>query len=243
MKYRFGILAVALLVLVGCGVNLGFTRGSGNVISESRAVSNFNRVALAGMGDLSITQGDTESLTIETDDNLIPLITTRVNNGTLTIGIDTSRGTISIIPSRLIKYTLQVKNLDSIQLSGAGNITMPALKSGALTIGSSGAGNINLSQIAAQSLNATVSGVGNIVLSGQVETQEASLSGLGNYNAADLKSTTSSMTISGAGSATVWAAQSLNIQISGAGSVSYYGSPQVNQKISGAGSVKSLGNK
>lgn len=244
MKYRLGILAVALLALVGCaGLNLTVVRGSGNVVTESRAVSNFNRVALSGIGELAITQGDTEALTVEADDNLLPLIVTQVRNNVLNIGIDPNRGVISPTPSRPIKFALRVKNLDSIQLSGAGNISVPALKTDTLTVGSSGAGNINITQLDAKTLNGSVSGVGNLVISGQVETQDASLSGLGSYTAGDLKSTSTAVSISGAGSATVWAAQTLNVRISGAGSVSYYGTPQVTQSISGLGNVKSLGNK
>ena len=244
MKLRFIILTLALFAVSACnGVNINVTRGSGNVITESRAVSNFSNVVLAGIGELSITQGDNESLTIEADDNLMPLITTKVENGTLTIGLDTNRGTISLNPTRPIKYTLQVKTLNSIQLAGAGNISTPSLKSETLTIGSSGAGNLNLSQVNAKTVNVTLSGAGNISLNGQVETQTATLTGLGSYTASDLKSNAATVTISGAGSATVWAAQTLKVTLSGVGSVSYYGSPQVTQQISGVGSIKKLGDK
>ncbi len=244
MKLRFLILALAFFAVSACnGVNINVTRGSGNVITESRTVSNFSNVVLAGVGELSITQGDNESLTIEADDNLMPLITTKVENGTLTIGLDTTRGTFTINPSRPIKYTLQVKTLNSLQLSGAGNISAPSLKSESLIVSSSGAGNLNLAQLDTKTVNVTLSGAGNISLNGQVESQTATLTGLGSYTASDLKSNTARVTISGAGSATVWAAQTLNITLSGVGSVSYYGSPQVTQQISGVGSIKKLGDK
>jgi hypothetical protein len=243
MVLRLGILVLVLGSLFGCGFNLNVTRGSGNVITESRAVSDFHAVTLAGVGDLQITRGDTESLTVEADDNLLPLITTKVENGTLTIGWDTNRGTISVNPTRPIKYNLQVKNLDSILLAGAGNINAPSLTADNFVLTSSGAGNINLTQLQAKNLQATISGAGNMTISGQVESQTASLTGLGSYTAGDLKSNTTFISVSGAGSATVWAATSLDVKISGAGSVNYYGSPQVTQSISGVGSVKNVGNK
>jgi hypothetical protein len=59
--------AVALL-FCGCeefdlnAVTLG---GSGKIITEKRVVHNFRQVELSGSGDLTISQGSTESLTVE----------------------------------------------------------------------------------------------------------------------------------------------------------------------------------
>ncbi|MCC7161431.1 MAG: DUF2807 domain-containing protein [Anaerolineae bacterium] len=243
MKYLITALALALIGLVGCSLATNVTRGSGNVITESRAVSNFQRVQLSGVGELEIVQGDTESLTIQADDNLMPLIKTTVTNGTLDIGLDTTRGLLALNPAKPIRYTLQVKTLDSIVVSGAGNVSAPSLKGDSLTVRTSGAGNVTIPQIQATTLTTGISGAGNMTLGGEVQTQDATLSGLGNYNAADLKSTNASVSISGAGSARVWATDTLNARLSGAGSVEYYGSPQVRQTVSGLGSIKSLGAK
>lgn len=243
MKAFLLLLVLGLAALVtACGFGINMTRGSGKIVTEPRQVSNFHRVNLTGAGELNITQGDTESLTIETDDNLMSLITTNVSDGTLVIGLDTTRGLTGLNPTRLV-YTLNVKNFDSLQISGAGNVKAPAIKSDALTISTSGAGNLNFTGVDSKSLKVTISGAGNIVLAGQVETQEASLTGFGNYDGGNLKSSNTTVTLSGAGSATVWATQTLNARLSGAGGISYYGSPQVTQTISGVGAIKSLGNK
>lgn len=244
MYYRIGICALVILGLIGCG-NLGVnvTRGSGNVKTETRDVSNFHQVALAGFGDLNITQGDSEGLTIEAEDNLLPFITTNVQDGTLTIGVKPGINALSVVPTKQVKYELQVKNLDAVQLSGAGNITAPTLKSENLTLGTSGAGNLNFPQIATQKLSTTLSGAGGLAVGGQAQTQDVALSGFGNYNAGDLQTASTSVNLTGAGNATVWASETLNAQISGAGNISYYGSPQVTQKVSGVGTIKSLGNK
>jgi hypothetical protein len=54
------ILIPILLMATACNV----VRGSGNVITEPREVSHFNRVSMGGSGELTITQGDEESLTV-----------------------------------------------------------------------------------------------------------------------------------------------------------------------------------
>ena len=69
-----GLLALAVLPLCAC--NFTAVRGSGNVVTQERQVSGFDSVALSGVGEVFITQGDKESLTVETDDNLMRYIQT-----------------------------------------------------------------------------------------------------------------------------------------------------------------------
>src|SRR5262249_24541080 len=71
------IAGLAALALTACEVHVGrvdVVRGSGNVKSESRDVRDFDRVGVSGVGTLTITQGSTESLTIQAEDNLLPLL-------------------------------------------------------------------------------------------------------------------------------------------------------------------------
>jgi hypothetical protein len=229
--------------LIGCGVYGGLTtvRGSGNVITETRNVSGFNGVELTGFGNLKITQGETEGLTITADDNIIPYIKTEVVNGVLTIGFTSPILTVG--PTRGINYDLQAKDLNSIKLSGAGNGTAAALSSDNLSLALSGAGNMDIGQLDATNFDVSMSGAGNVTVAGEVQSQDVSMSGLGNYTAGDLKSSNTTISMSGAGNATVWADQTLDIRMSGAGNLSYYGSPQVTQSTSGLGRVSSLGSK
>lgn len=244
MFYRMGFVLLLAAAFIGCGnFSINATRGSGNVISETRAVSNFHSVVLAGIGELNLTQGDTEALTIQAEDNLMPLLTSEVKDGVLTIGVKTGTAETSIVPTKPVRYDLRVKNLDSIQLSGAGNIIAPSLKSETLKLGTSGAGNVNLNQLDVKQLVVTLSGAGNMTVAGQGDSQQVTVSGLGSYNAGDFKTNMTDISLTGAGSATVWAEQTLNGKISGAGSINYYGSPQVTSSVSGIGAVKQLGTK
>ena len=58
----FAALSVAGLFLAGCGFIPAQVVGSGKVVTEDRQVSNFNQVAVSGIGDLVITQGQDETL-------------------------------------------------------------------------------------------------------------------------------------------------------------------------------------
>lgn len=237
------ILCLAALTSLVTGCNTNVLVGSGRVTTETRAVSDFNAVALSGIGDLTITQGETEALTVEAEDNLVPYLKTEVRDRTLTISIDQRNGLTMLTPTKPVRFNLSVKNLASVDLSGAGRIVAGELKSDQLRIGISGAGSVALDRVQAASVTSTLSGAGGLKLSGQVTNQTVNLSGLGGYEAPDLSSQAARVTISGAGSATVWARDSLDVTISGAGSVNYYGSPRVQQNKSGAGSIKNMGNK
>ncbi len=203
------------LLLSSCVVGVGGTIGSGTSKTETRSVSGFTRVIFSGVGTLNIAQTGTESLMVSADDNVLPLLTSSVSGSTLTLGVKPGN---SINPKRPIIYTLTVKRLTSVELSGAGVINAVGITTDALSV--------------------TLSGAGNMTVTGSARAQTVIASGVGSYSAKDFQTATTQVTSSGAGNAVVSASQTLSAVISGAGSVTYYGSPQVTQVISGAGSIK-----
>ncbi|MBN1872859.1 MAG: DUF2807 domain-containing protein, partial [Anaerolineae bacterium] len=70
---------------INIDIDVEKVEGSGNVIEETRDVRDFSRVRLAGFGRLHIERGDTESLRIKAEDNLLQYITTEVKDGELDI--------------------------------------------------------------------------------------------------------------------------------------------------------------
>jgi hypothetical protein len=236
MIFTFTLIA---LLLSACGVRT--IRGSGNVVTEERDVSGFDSVTLSGYGQVIITQGDAEALAIETDDNLMQYIETKVSGRTLEIRFTEERTIVD--PSESIIFRLSVIDLTALDSSGAGSFEIDALDTDRLEVDLSGAGNIEIGSLSATDLVVTVSGAGNVELAGQVETQKIDLNGLGNYDAPDLKSQAASVDISGAGNVTMWVLDTLAVKMSGAGNVEYYGSPTVTQDISGVGKLTSRGDK
>jgi predicted small secreted protein len=235
------LLLLTALMLSACQFNV--TQGSGRVITEKRQVSGFNAVSFSGMGDLTLSQGNQETLTIEAEDNIMPHIITEVRGGTLYISQDQSARQNWIQPSRPIRFNLAVKNIHSFDLSGAGTIQSASLKADSLSLNVSGAGNIKLDHVEVSDLTSGISGAGDIDIAGKAARQDIHMSGIGNYRTGSLQAQSATVEISGAGNATLWVKDSLSANISGAGSIDYYGNPQVRKTISGVGSVKSLGDK
>lgn len=224
--------AVVLLSACANGVNVV---GSGKVKSETRAVSGFDKVVLSGIGELSIEQAGAESLTIEAEDNILPLLESTVSGGTLMLGV---KDNTSIQTTKPIQYRLTVKNLRALTVSGAGRASMPMLSTDTLALRVSGSGGVNLSGLTATSLTVGISGSGGVTLDGQVLSQDVTLTGSGTYAARDLASGAATVTVSGSGNATVSVQSTLDARISGSGSVTYFGSPTVTQRVTGSGAVR-----
>ncbi len=223
---------------------LGGTRGSGHIITESRAVSGFDGVAFSSFGNVEIVQGDAEALTIETDDDVLPQLRTEVRGNTLYIGETQPENWFRRVqPTHGITYRLTVKTLSRLDVSGAGEVHVAGLTTDNLDVSLSGAGSLKLDGLEAKAATFRLSGAGSLQAAGQAPRQDVRLSGFGEYRGGDLESQTADVAISGAGSVTVWVTQSLTAQIGGAGSVRYYGSPTVSKSITGAGSVEGLGSK
>lgn len=234
------LFSLTLLVssLSACSVTLG----SGNVQTESRPVSNFNRVSLNGAGEVFVTQGQQEALTVEAEDNIIPRIKTEVRDGTLILGLKDRNWPNPIRPTKPIKFNVSMKNINGLAIAGAGKINAPNITAKSLDIDASGAADVVINKLAAEALAVNVSGSANFDLSGKVGSQTINIKGQGTYRAPKLESQTAEANISGSGDATLWVRDSLNVNVSGTGDVKYYGSPKVTKHISGTGRVSRLGN-
>ncbi len=235
------ILSIIMLSLSACTINV--VTGDGRLTTDTRNVSGFDSVLFSGLGDVTIVQGPTEGLTIEAEDNIMPLITTQVKAGQLYIGFERQNWQDIVRPTKTIKFTLSVTNLNSIEISGVGSLSANSLKGDNMTIKVGGAGGVTIKNLDASSLTAIMSGAGNVDISGKVNLLDATLSGVGNFSCGDLQAATAKVNVTGAGGAKVWASDSLSVSITGAGSVSYYGSPAISKTITGLGVLNQLGSK
>ena len=115
--------------------------GSGNIITKDYDVKGFSRVTLAGSGNVYITQGSTESLSVETDDNIFAQLDIRVRGDELILG---TKPAVGINPSQPIKYQLTVKDLNNITLGGSGNMYSDPIQTDNMQVMLGGSGNIEV---------------------------------------------------------------------------------------------------
>jgi hypothetical protein len=155
------LLLVAMLVS-GCGFQV--ISGSGKLASETRNLSGFTSVTLAGIGNVYLTQGPAESIRIEAEDNLIPYFDTSVQGSTLKIGIKDQYMGVSLQPTRPVKFYVTLPKIEAVTLAGSGNIFAGKLQAGAFRISLLGSGDISTDNLAATDLDIHLGGSGNISL-------------------------------------------------------------------------------
>ena len=231
------VLACIVLLISSCAV------GSRQVVTSTRDVRDFDRVAFEGLGELTITQGDRESLTIEAESNVMSRITTELRSSTLYISWRSGPFGISIVPTKPIRYDLTMRDIRSLDLTGLGSVYAGEIETDQLDISMSGGGRIVIRSLDADQLKLALTGVGGVELSGQVSRQSILVSGGGEYDASHLESDLAAVRLTGLGKAAVWATESLDIELTGAGAVEYYGDPRVAQNVTGLGRVRRLGSR
>ncbi|MDD1775383.1 MAG: DUF2807 domain-containing protein [Methanobacterium sp.] len=233
-KYIFLIIMIiGVIAISGC---IGTQNaGSGNVVNTTKNVSGFNQVILSGTGTLIITQGNNESLVIEAEDNVGSNITPIVNNNELILNQNNTP-----IPTKPVKYHLTVKDLNKIQIDGAGQIQSDNLNTNNLTININGASQGAMNNLNVVLLTVNINGAGKLNMAGTTANQTIKISGAGNYSAGNLTSKNAVINIDGGGNVVVRVSDLLNVIINGAGDISYIGNPQINRQITGGGNIKQI---
>jgi hypothetical protein len=237
-------LGILILGVLACTLNIsanpgtGTVRGSGKMSTENRTVKGISGVELAMPGTLYVKSGDSESLSIESEDNLLPYIESDVRNGILQIR--TQSGT-NLQMSKATVYTLTVTELTELRVSSSGDIDAMGLEGKRCSVDISSSGNIRLGSVDCSSLEVSISSSGVLeVLSGMVERQEVSLSSSGDYRASDLLSSQADLTLSSSGSATINVSDQITGRLSSSGNLFYIGDPRLEVDSTSSGRVEKL---
>ncbi|MDB5871573.1 MAG: hypothetical protein JWQ07_1015 [Ramlibacter sp.] len=219
--------------LMGDGV-----KGNGIVRKQARELGPFTGVSLSLPAEVEVRLGNTEGVSIETDENLLALVETVVENGTLEIR--PARRNTSLEP-RTLKIVVQAKLVNRLSLGGSGSIRADSLRAPGLKLEVGGSGSIDIKSAECESLSAAMGGSGSVKLAGSARKLSVSIGGSGGLQAGQLKADDVDVSIGGSGQATVWAREKLSVVIAGSGEVNYYGDPKVRTSVVGSGGAKRLG--
>ena len=218
MKTIFALVGAAVMVSGCSGMKHMFDHGpqvtgSGKVKSETRKVGNFTKIESRGSADCKVTVGKAVGLSIQADDNILPLVETTVEKDTLIINCKGSFST-----HNPIVVTITVPNLENFNVKGSGDSLIQSLKG--------------------RSFSAEIAGSGNIHASGQIDKASASIRGSGNVDFSNLRARQAVASISGSGDITIFASHALDASIRGSGDIAYLGNPSnVEKSVSGSGEI------
>lgn len=210
------VAVVAVLVVVDLvdrgSSNSPGDHGSGVAATESRSVSPFTRLELAGANNVDVHVGGKQSVVVHADDNLLKHVRTVVRGGALAVE---TPGTFSTVAPMSVEIT--VPSLAAISLSGSGNITVAG--------------------VSAPSLVVRLPGSGNIQVLGTAGRLDASLSGSGNEQLMGLRAHDARAVVSGSGNIFTTVTGSLDAVVSGSGTIVHSGGATVTQRVTGSGAV------
>jgi hypothetical protein len=213
---RMCLVSMAMVLVAACeGDTIDFgggVMGSGTMASASRDVTGFDSVVIAGSGTATIEVTGVDSLTIEAEDNILPLLTSNVSGTILELGVESS-----ISPTRPITYSITVASLSSIEILGNANVMASGVDSDALRV--------------------VISGSSVVSAAGTATEVDVEISGSGSYAGSDLVASIRRVEITGYGTATVNATEELHANISGSGTIRYLGDPSVTESVSGSGTI------
>ena len=229
--------------------------GSNNIISEFRDVAPFSKVSSEGSFTVNIMQGSPQSLEVSANDNIMNNLKTTVSNNTLRIYV--LDGSYS---NTQVEVTITVPNLNALQNSGSGDISMLGLDSqGNMEIENTGSGDISVLELNSQdnvkvenhgsgniyvpelnslgNIQVKNTASGDISISGSVNNLDIRNEGSGTFNGSQFMSTNTGVENYGSGDCKVYSTEVLNVKIEGSGDVYYTGNPMINTNISGSGNL------
>lgn len=215
--------------------------GNGDIATEAREPGAFDGVSLTGGFNVVIRQGTGHKVEVKADKNLLPLIETRVVEGSKgrTLQIEPKKG-VNIHSSTNPSFVIEMPALRAVAVAGSGTVKVEAMKAADVDAAIAGSGDIRFARLDADRLAMKVSGSGDIVAAGRCGQASVAISGSGDVKAADLVAEDVKVTIAGSGDAQVQATKKLNVNIAGSGDVKYAGSPEISSSIAGSGKVRRI---
>ncbi len=215
---RLLIFSLAAIIFCSCQS----ITGSGNIITETRKLNKFEGVKSSGSIDVEVINHENQSVKVEADDNILPLLITEVEDGVLNIYFKNNLSFRKINAKVYVSAPL----LHRIIVSGSGSIvskdTLKDVEQIELTV--SGSGDIS-AFVDAPTIITNNSGSGTIDLQGRTKVYDCSISGSGDINCKKLLSENTMVNIRGSGTAHVYASVKLIAKISGSGDIYFSGNP------------------
>ena len=230
----FGRMGVVLgLACAGCtGLE-----GNGHSVVDDRSTGAFDAVEADTSLDVRITFGETPSVTITTDGNLLPDITTEVVGGTLRI-----HDTVDLWPRTPSVVTIVVSTLRAVDSGGAGATSVVGFTEPALHLGNHGSGHFSAS-VQANALDLALDGSGGTTIAGDTDAVTIDETGSGSLDATGLVARGAHVRLDGSGSAQITASGTTDLTTAGSGSIhAELDEGTTRLEVDGSGSIHWRGN-
>ena len=223
---RIVVTSILSLLLFSCNFNMNWNsgvKGNGNVVMETRTVnSSFSKIKASEGLSVYLTQGSSEGITVEADENLQELIITEVMDGVLKIHCKEQIGKAS---SK--KVNVNFKSISGItSTSGSSVHATNVITTDNLKLKSSSGSSMRV-KVNTNDLTCDSSSGSSLKVSGNTISLTAEASSGSTIKAGDLKAESSEASASSGANLTVNTSKALIAKASSGASVKYYGNPEM----------------
>ncbi len=234
------LVAIALLFAFSTSLHAQWykkVRGNGDMVTKTRSVGEYDKVAVGGSFDVKLYAGNEGSIKVTVDENLLDYLITEVVNGKLKI--QWRKGT-NVSHRSKVSVTVPFKDIEGVSLAGSGDVyTTDVIKADNFKTSLAGSGDMKL-KVNATNISSSIAGSGDITLSGTSSSIKCSVAGSGDLKAYELQSNDADVRIAGSGVIRISVKDNLTAKVSGSGDVYYKGNPKKQDvKVSGSGNVSS----
>jgi hypothetical protein len=220
-KSRIFILLIAFAMLVGC-TQIPIT-GSGNVVTQEEPITGFDKVDISYSFDVNLSQGDSFSVVIRADDNLVEHLQVVKQGSTLVIGLKPNSPDLR---SATLQAEVTMPELTGLDMSGSSHATITGFKSAqALSVDASGSSHLQ-GDIEADTVRFNLGGSSEVILTGSAQNlimEEASGSSV--VDLTDFPVVDASVKAGGKSQVTVNVSGRLDVDASNSANVYYLGDP------------------
>ncbi len=226
------LLLAALSLSFGCYGDV--VRGSGRPAREAREVPPFEGVEVGGGIHVTVTTGPRKAVEIEADDNVLPLVETRVEDGKLKIHFKRH----NLWNSGDVNVTVQQPRFSSLDASGGSSIDALLAPTPDLSLETSGGAVIVARGLEVGRLAASASGGARLELAGVADQVRLEFSGGARLKGAKLRARVVQVDGSGGCSGEIEASERVRGHLSGGCDLHVIGKASSRVATSGGSSVE-----
>ncbi|MBE0650135.1 MAG: DUF2807 domain-containing protein [Bacteroidales bacterium] len=166
-----------------------------NFTKQERKTGPFSAIQINCSADVYLTQGNNQSVVVETENSNQDKIITEVDGNTLVIK---TKPYTNLYTKRLRVY-VETSQIKSLAVNGSGDIHTQSIRGDNLNIAIKGSGDVFAGELQLDQLQANIMGSGDLSFSGKVSGLKLNIRGSGDTRISNIESSNADFSIQGSG--------------------------------------------
>jgi len=201
-------------------------------------VTAFDRVAVEGSPEVTVTTGHNENVRVSGDPAAIDRLDIRVENNVLKIGRKHDALSWTWSDHGRVRIAVAAPMVRGVDVAGSSAVTVDRVKGREFAANIAGSGSLTVAALDADRTSFDVSGSGTVAAAGRCNIGSAKIAGSGEMKLAGLRCATLSASIAGSGSIAAFASQTATLATMGSGDITLTGGARCTVSTAGSGRAK-----